>query len=332
MKIKKEYIILAVVIFTLVGYLLVRKTNRLHYTLPATPAIKKSDITKIELQSGDRGTTLIRKEGSWFITPGDYPADSGKIDKIISVVTDFSITTLISEAGDYPRYDLTKDKEIAVKVSGKEGPLFSFAVGKHAPTFQHTFVTIAGDKNVYLAQGNFHSDFDQSTQELRDKHVLDFSRVSLSAITITEGDKTLELKKPQQKEEADKTAKTRTVRSAAVGWTGTGGKAIPEAAMNDLFSALDNLQCQSYLEGKKKDAFKDPILEISLQGEKNATLSIFEKTDAKATAYPALSSINSYPFSLQEYKFELIKKAVNAVRVEKNEPQPGAEKKPVEKK
>ena len=40
--------------------------------------------------------------------------------------------------------DLTNDKKIAVKVFGTNGPLFSFSVGKHAPTFQHTFVTIEG--------------------------------------------------------------------------------------------------------------------------------------------------------------------------------------------
>ena len=50
MKLKMEYIILAVVIFALAGYLFVKKTNHLNYTLPATPVIAKSAITKLQYE------------------------------------------------------------------------------------------------------------------------------------------------------------------------------------------------------------------------------------------------------------------------------------------
>ncbi len=330
MKIKKEYVILAVVIFTLSGYLLVKKNNRLHYTLPATPAIAEKAITGFELQMGDKKITLSKKNDAWFIKPGDYPADKGKVKRLIAAVTGFSLNTLISESGDYQRYDLTDDKKVAVKVLGNNGPLFSFAVGKHAPTFQHTFVTVDGDKNVYLANGNFRSDFEQSAGDLRDKHVLTFSKDTLTAIEITDGGKTVNLtKKAVEKQEAKEKTKPEAVADQ---WTEADGKKVPEAAMNDFISELTGLQCDSYVEGGKKSDFKDPILAVTLKGDKESTLSIFEKSDKKADSYPAVSSTNDYPFYLPKYRIELIRKAIKEVHVEKSEQKAEERGKPVAQK
>lgn len=327
MKIKKEYVILAVVIFTLTGYLLVRKSNRVHYTLPTTPTIAENAITGFELQMGDKKITLIKKNDAWLIKPGDYPADKGKIERLIASVTGFSLNTLISESGDYQRYDLTDDKKVAVKVLGKNGPLFSFAVGKHAPTFQHTFVAIDDDKKVYLANGNFRSDFEQSAEDLRDKHVLTFSKDKLSAIEITDGGKTVNLtKKAVEKKEAKEKTKPEAV---AAQWTEEDGRKVPKAAMNDFISELTGLQCDSYVEGKKKADFKEPILVIALKGDKESTLSIFEKSDKKADSYPAISSTNDFPFYLPKYRIELIRKAIKEVHVEKTEPKAEEKGKPV---
>jgi len=324
MKIKKEYVILAVVIFTLTGYLLVKKSNRLHYTLPKTPTIAANDISKLELKKADQTITLNKKDGSWFIMPGDYPADKEKINRIVKAITGFSINTLISEAGDYLRYDLTNDKKIAVKVFGTNGPLFSFSVGKHAPTFQHTFVTIEGDNKVYLAQGNFRSDFEQSAEDLRDKRVLNFSQNTLTAISITDEGKSFNIKKAieKQKDTKEKGASPKTAR-----WMDSNGKMIPESAMNDLFSQLTGLQCKSYLQEKKKEEYKDPIIVVTLKGDKDATLSIFAKSDQKATSYPAISSTNAYPFSLEKYKIELIRRAIGKIHIENSQAQTSMAKK-----
>jgi hypothetical protein len=326
MKIKKEYVILGVVIFTLAGYLLVKKNNSLHYKLPQTPVIAKKDISKLNLEMSGKKITLNKKDGSWFIMPADYPADKDKMNRIINAITGFSINALISESGDYLRYDLTADKKVGVKVFGKDGPLFAFSVGKRAPTFKHTYVTIEGDKKVYLAQGNFRSDFEQSAEDLRDKHVLSYDRDALSEITITENGKTFAVKKKMEKKKEGK-EKTNTAHTGTVTWIGLDGKPIPKSAMNDLFSELHGLQCQSFLEGKKKQDFKDPIIVVSLAGKKTATLSIFGNSDKKAMSYPAISSTNDYPFSLPKYKIEIIRKAIKEMHIEKSHHQSGVVKK-----
>ena len=101
------------------------------------------------------------------------------------------------------------------------------------------------------------------------------------------------------------------------------GREIPEAAMNALFSQLSGLQCESYLEGKKKEDFKDPVLSIALRGEKDGTLAIFMKGDQKDADNPAISSENDYPFVLPKFKVELIRKALKEIHAEPNETQAG---------
>jgi hypothetical protein len=323
MKIKKEYILLTVLIAALAGYLSFKKTNQLHYTLPATPIIAKSAIIKVELQKGAQQTVLTKKDGAWFISPGNYPADTEKIDKIISDINGFTINTLASESGDYLRYDLTEDKKIIVKVHGDKGPLFTFAVGKRATTFKHTFVMIDGDKRVFQTQGNFRNDFEQGPQDLRDKNILPFEKDTIASLEISEGGKVLSLKK---KAPAGKGAEQKPAEAQATAperWVDSKGREIPEAAINELFSLLTGLQCDSYLEGKKKQDFKDPVISIALRGEKGDTLAIFERSEQKDTGNPAISSRSSSPFILQKLKIEQIRKVLKELRGEKSETQAG---------
>ena len=60
---------------------------------------------------------------------------------------------------------------------------------------------------------------------------------------------------------------------------------------------LSKLECEKFLEGAKQD-LKDPIFEISLKGNKDYRLSIFNKQEKETEEYPAVSSENSYPFLL----------------------------------
>jgi hypothetical protein len=326
MKIKKEYIFLAVVIFAMAGYLFVKKTNRLHYSLPTTPVIANDGINRLEFFNGGRKTILTKKDGAWFISPENYPVDAGKIDRITRVIADFSLDTLASESGDYLRYDLTEEKKISVQVFGDKGPgtLFSFDIGKRAATGRHTFVTIQGDKRVFQALGNFRSDFEQGPQDLRDKKILSPAQDTLTSLQITEGGKIQELKKQLAEQAgAPQEPKPSATQKPNARWVDMTGKEIPESVMNEFFSQLSGLQCDSYLEGKKKEDFKDPIISIALRGEKGSTLSIFEKNDQKDKTYPALSSDNGYPFVLQTYKVEMIRKALKEIRGEKTEMQAG---------
>ena len=79
MKVKKEYIILGVVIVALVGYLVSRKQDRNLYDLPQIESVQAKEITRVERTMAGE-TTTFRKEGSdWKISPENYAADAQKV-------------------------------------------------------------------------------------------------------------------------------------------------------------------------------------------------------------------------------------------------------------
>ena len=83
MKIKKEYIILAVIIVALSVYLVMRRGDRTLYELPQMPQISQNEITRLEITKGKTLIGLNKKDNSWYIAPKEYPADAGKVKNML---------------------------------------------------------------------------------------------------------------------------------------------------------------------------------------------------------------------------------------------------------
>ena len=193
MKLKKEYILLAAVIIGLGAYLIFQKTDRTHYRLPEPSKISKDDISKIEIKTADRTIEIKKKDGEWVIGPKAYPADADRIREMLETIAALKLTALISESKNYVRYDLNEAKRLAVKAFSGNSLLREFDIGKTAPTYQHTFVKLAGDPNVYHARGYFRTKFDQSVDDLRDQRVLSFEKVQIKDVEIVYNKETYHL-------------------------------------------------------------------------------------------------------------------------------------------
>ena len=83
MKIKKEYIILALIIIGLAVYLFMRSSDRTLYQLPDIPQVDKKDLTKLQIAKNDNAVVLNKKDDKWFIAPEEYPADSNKVKEML---------------------------------------------------------------------------------------------------------------------------------------------------------------------------------------------------------------------------------------------------------
>ncbi|MBW2251827.1 MAG: DUF4340 domain-containing protein [Deltaproteobacteria bacterium] len=169
MKIKKEYIILAVIIAALLLYLSQRKTDRTLYKLPDVPEISNSNITKIEINKNSTPIILSKEGDLWTIGPKKYPADTLKVKNMLDVMGKLTLTALVSESKSYNRYNLDDDNKITVKAFDKDKLKLEFDIGKAASSFRHTFVKIAGDERVFHARGSFMGKFDKTVDDLRDK-------------------------------------------------------------------------------------------------------------------------------------------------------------------
>jgi hypothetical protein len=181
---KKEYLILAVIIVLLGGYLFLRYTDLARYEMPALETASAESITRVALTSYGETVELIRTDNGWQIGDHAYPADPSKAKEILSVLEGLKLSALVSESGAYSTYDLTDGQKIGVQAWAGDRRVRNFAVGKTAATYRHTFVRIGDDPNVYHAEGNFRKSFDHRIDDLRDKTALSFTTAEITGIDI----------------------------------------------------------------------------------------------------------------------------------------------------
>ncbi len=324
MKLKKEYILLAAVIIGLAAYLIFQKTDRSHYQLPVPPEIPKDEVSKIEIKTADRTVEIRKKNGGWVIGANEYPADADSIKEMLETIAALKLTALISESKNYVRYDLNEAKNISVKAWDGNTLKRSFDIGKTAPTYQHTFVKLGDDPNVYHARGYFRTKFDKSVDDLRDRQVLSFEKVEIKEVEIvSDKEKYVMSLKPvseDKTDEKDKAGKTNSSDSGGLVqkgvWQTTLGKPVDSQKLNNLLSTLSDLECDGYIEDRKKEDFKDPIFSVALKGTKEYALSVFPKLKEDATDYPAVSSENPYVFLLSQNRVDYFKRTVEAEKEE----------------
>ena len=315
MKLKKEYFFLTAILVALILYLTLHRSNRTHYQLPDLPAVPEKQISKLEIITPGKSIVLNKKDDAWSIEPKGYPADLTKVKGMLSVIGKLKLTALVSESKNYERYDLGNDKKIHVKAWEGKTLARDFDVGKAAPTFKHTFVKLANDPNVYHARQDFRRKFDRSVNDLRDKTVMTYAQNTIGEITLVHDKKTVSLFRkeilvtsPGKKETAAKASKEQKPKTI---WADAKGQKESPSKVSRLLSFLNRLECEAYIDNAKKEDFKNPVLAVSLKGEKEYALSIFAKKDKKDKTYPAVSSENDYPFTLSESQVDGIKSKID---------------------
>ena len=304
MKIKKEYIILAVIIIALSVYLVMRRGDRTLYELPQIPQVSQKEITRIEITRGKAIIDLTKKDDSWYIAPKEYPADAGKVKNMLDNIEKLTLTALVSESQNYDLYDLSGEAKINVKAWQADSLKRDIDVGKTASSFRHTFVKTAGDDRVFHARGNFRNTFDTTVDDLRDKTILTYTPSDIQQIQITEGKQSFMLTRtqPPEKEESPTAEKEESAAPPAqkTVWQTQDGRTGDEAAVSQLLNTLSNLRCETFIEDRGKEDFTTPLINIRLKGSQEYSLSIFAKTEEKESEQPAISSASKYAFRLTD--------------------------------
>ena len=115
MKVKKEYVILVLVIIALALYLTFRRTDMTHYTLPELPDVSRQDISRIVITKPGETISLVKQDGRWILEPKGYPADHVKVETMVEVLDKFTLSALVSESKSYDRYDLSDERRLSIK-------------------------------------------------------------------------------------------------------------------------------------------------------------------------------------------------------------------------
>ena len=305
MKIKKEYIILILIIIALSGYLYFKRADSLHYELPAIPSVDTAEITKMDIIFGGKSLSLVKKDETWYLDPKNYPVDGKKIDAMLAVLKDLSVTEMVSESENYLLYELDDDNKIAIKAYAGSAPVREFHIGKTAATYRHTYIMLAGDSKVYQAKGNFREKFELSSADLRDKKVLAFNKDEIKSLKITMADKVTTLTRediPQEDPQENTEAPVMNIQ-----WKDQTGAVVEEESLDNFLNKLSALNCKEYLEDKTKTQMGTPVKDIVLDGTVEYRLSVYAK-DGDAT--PVSSSLNDYVFILEKGILENIEKGL----------------------
>ncbi len=303
---KKEYLVLAVIIGLLSAYLLVQKTDRSNYELPDIKEVLGSEITAVEIKKADNNVLLTKEGDTWVVTARKYPVDSAKIEKILGIVQKLTVTALVSETGELKRYHLDSEKSIRVTARKGDEIARQFELGKAAPTYRHTFLKLSGDDNVYHAAGSFRSDFDQTSESFRDKKVLAFKSGEIGAMALEKGGISSSFIKTEVK-----TDDTDSAEKSGI-WTGQDGSEIDNEPVKSLLATIGSLDCSSFSpEAKSKVQASKPLCKIDVTGAKVMTLFLYEK-GADGT-YPGITSESDYSFFLSGYQADSILEKIDTI-------------------
>jgi hypothetical protein len=310
MNVKKEYILLALLIVSSITYLFFKSTDRIHYTLPALKALKAGDITKVEVTRAGNTTLLTKKGTSWYISGPNWRADQTKISEMLDKLSTLTITDLVSESNAYERYQLDDKSKLALKAFSGNEIRREFSIGKTAPTNSHTYIRLPGDSKVYLASGDLPRLFTAPTAELRDMLVLGFASDQITSIKIIEAGKSTVLSKEELP--ADKSQKE-TAKDAVklFTWKTDRGETVDKAVIDPFLAGLSRLYCEKYLDDSMKASLANPAITLTLKGVNTFTLSIYEK---QGEIIPAISSQSESPFAFPGYKLETLKKSLDEIR------------------
>ncbi len=300
---KKEYIILLLVITALCAYLFLHKENKTNYTLPKITAVKTDDIAQLNIDKNKRDILFTKDDDNWFVTDKKYPADNEKVKAMLNVIAKLNVSDLVSRSNDLTRYELDPKHRIEALAKNDSGDVLrKFDIGKTAPTYKHTFIKIGNDNNVYYADGNFRSDFDYDVDGFRDKSVLSFKVDSIIEVSVKKGKKQRTFILTALNSSAKKIK-----ASPAKKWKSTDNFSFNTQDLKELLSELSDLNCSGYT-GDDSEAslkLKTPLCTINLKdtdniNKKKISISIFPAN--KDGNYPGISTANKFPFFLDSYE------------------------------
>lgn len=315
MKVKKEYLLLILIIVVLSIYLFVQRANHEDPELPKLAELDSNTINRMLITKADTSIELTKKDEQWLIKPQDYPANTVTVKNMLNAAAKLTTTALVSETGIYERYDLNSTKRTTVKVFNDQELEREFNIGKTAPTFQHTFVLLAGDDNVYHARGNLVNTFNQTIESLRDKKVLSFEKDQITAIEVQKGDQTRTISKkeikatPQGDSQEDKTPSPQPTKTK---WVNASGQAVDSSVVDSLLNNMSGLTCDAFMADDAKAGLKDAAWTLTFKsGQGDFSVSVFKKDTQTPPKYTAASSGSRYAFLLNESRVTNFEKNID---------------------
>ena len=305
MRIKKEYLILIFLIVILGIYLWNYKSNRINYELPQPEKISSRDVARLDLNRSKTKVSLENREGEWYIAKKDYRAKKDKVQKILDTISEIDIGTLISKSRKYKRYKLDNAQCLTIKAFDDSDHLLrEIKIGKSASANNNNYLRLKDDPRIYLAKTPVSKDFALSTQKLRDKTVLEFSKDEIDSLILENSGRIKAQKVTKQSGDAPQ---------EVTYWKDASGQKLNKNKVNDLLNQLRDLECSSFYQKDFKKEMTSFDFKVTLHGSSDHFLQLYIRQGDKQNTYQGISSYTDYPFKLNSYKGKKIRDRVKAL-------------------
>lgn len=160
---------------------------------------ESDDITTVTVtaENGDR-TVVNKADARWrLVEPFEGNVDVTAVVGLTSSLATLEMQRVVAEPED--ALELTTfglaEPRITVGVSTSTGVDTSLSIGARTPTGGDVYATLAGSNRVFLLSGYLDDTFNQTTFDLRDKTILDFTNDEVAGLAITGDGVVVELRK-----------------------------------------------------------------------------------------------------------------------------------------
>ncbi len=305
-KVNLEILIISIVIVLSFAYILFKKSDRVHYKVPELKNIKIDALTKISISKGERVLNLENKKGEWIVGDEGFKTDKFKIDKVVNIVANLKLTTLVSKSGNYYKYELDSPRKINVKAFNGEEVIREFDAGKVASTYDHTNVKIKGDNKIYHAVGSINKDLDKTIDDLRYKKVFLIEKDKIKQIEFIIDGKKYVLNKsivPVTKEEKNGSEKEGEPE-VKIRWDFNKTK-IENSEVNSMLGIVSDLSCDEYIyNGNDLKALEKLFSMKLVSGSSEDSITIYKLQNKEDEKYRGETSQTQYKFLIKKFRID----------------------------
>lgn len=172
---------------------------------PASPkilALSENQIEGIRLAKTGSEPIILAKNGDKWMISGAKPvdADQDAVRSLVSSLATLNADRLIDEKpSDLAGFGLASPPE-EVDVTVKGGAVNKLLIGSGTPAGSDAYVKLESSPKVYTIPTSTKSNFDKTTNDLRDKRLLTFNSDKVTAVSVTSKGPAFEFAKNGQNE------------------------------------------------------------------------------------------------------------------------------------
>jgi hypothetical protein len=166
---------------------------------PKVFSFKEDEVKQIDIKrkEGEKITTVIfDAKGKWQITaPVALPAESTQVASITSTAANLAADRVVDpNVTDLASYGL-EPAVMELAITTKDGKKQNLRFGENTPVGMNIYAKLDGDPRLFAIAAYNKATFDKVANEMRDKHLLDFTGGKILKLELNAKKQTIEFNK-----------------------------------------------------------------------------------------------------------------------------------------